>query len=119
MPDDLPTVTGDETLLRQLLQNLIDNALKYGRPDQPCRMVVAAHRVGPSWELTVADNGIGIPPEQRGRVFEMFAQVNPEGRKGHGIGLSTCQRIAARHGGTLEIEDTPGGGATVRLTLPT
>lgn len=118
VPSPLPTVSGDETLLRQLLQNLVDNALKYGRPAEPSRVVVAASRVGPAWEITVADNGIGIPPEQRDRVFEMFAQLHPEARKGHGIGLSTCQRIAARHGGTIMIEDTPGGGATIRLTLP-
>lgn len=118
LPADLPTVTGDETLLRQLLQNLVDNALKNARPDQPPQVTVAASRVGPAWEITVADNGVGIPPDQRDRVFEMFAQLNPEARKGHGIGLSTCQRIAARHGGTILIEDTPGGGATIRLTLP-
>jgi signal transduction histidine kinase len=118
VPNDLPTVSGDETLLRQLLQNLIDNALKYGSPDRPSRVRLSAARVGQSWELKVADNGIGIPPDQRERVFEMFAQVNPEARKGHGIGLSTCQRIALRHGGTIGIEDTPGGGTTIRLTLP-
>jgi signal transduction histidine kinase len=118
IPEALPTVTGDETLLRQLLQNLVDNALKYSRSDRPCRVTVAASHLGPSWHLTVADNGIGIPPDQRDRVFEMFAQLNPETRKGHGIGLSTCQRIAARHGGTIQIEDTPGGGTTMRLTLP-
>jgi signal transduction histidine kinase len=118
IPADLPAVTGDETLVRQLLQNLIDNALKYRRPDRPCRITVNASHTGCGWELTVSDNGVGIPADQRERVFEMFAQVNPEARKGHGIGLSTCQRIVARHGGTIHIEDTPGGGATIRLTLP-
>jgi signal transduction histidine kinase len=118
VPDDLPTVTGDETLIRQLLQNLIDNALKYSHPDRPSRVTVGALRAGPCWEITVADNGIGIPPDQRDRVFEMFAQVDPEARKGHGIGLSTCQRIVTRHAGTILVEDTPGGGTTIRLTLP-
>lgn len=118
VPDDLPTVTGDETLLRQLLQNLIDNASKYAHPDRRPRIVVTAERSGPTWQISVADNGIGIPPDQRDRVFEMFAQLNPEARRGHGIGLSTCQRIVARHGGTIQLEDTPGGGTTVHLTLP-
>jgi signal transduction histidine kinase len=81
-------------------------------------VTVGASRVGPCWEVTVADNGIGIPAHHRERVFEMFAQLAPEARKGHGIGLSTCQRIMTRHDGTIRIEDTPGGGTTIRLTLP-
>lgn len=120
-PDDLPTVLGDSTLLRQLLQNVIDNAMKYRHPDRDCRITISADRDGDGddrWLLRVADNGIGIPADQRDRVFEMFAQVDPAARKGHGIGLSTCQRIMDRHGGAIGIEDTPGGGTTIRLSLP-
>ncbi len=116
--DHLPTITGDETLLRQLLQNLVDNSLKYGCPSRSGQVRVTATPTGPTWELTVADNGVGIPRDQRERVFEMFAQVDPAARKGHGIGLSTCQRIVTRHGGTISIEETPGGGTTIRVTLP-
>ena len=117
-PPDLPTVVGDPTLLRQLLQNLIDNAIKYRSPDRPCRIRITAACAGGDWTVEVADNGIGIPPEHRERVFEMFAQVDATTRKGHGIGLSTCQRIVERHSGTITVGDTPGGGTTVRLTLP-
>ncbi|MET0425508.1 MAG: ATP-binding protein [Actinoplanes sp.] len=116
--DDLPTVLGDPTLLRQLLQNIIDNAMKYRSPDRECRIAISAERSGDDWLLRVADNGIGIPPDQRDRVFEMFAQVDPAARKGHGIGLSTCLRIMERHGGSVSIEDTPGGGATMQIRLP-
>jgi signal transduction histidine kinase len=117
-PADLPTVEGDPTLLRQLLQNLIDNAMKYRSPDRACRIAVSASREADRWTIRVADNGIGIPPEHRARVFEMFAQVDPAARKGHGIGLSTCQRILERHGGAIAITDTPGGGTTILVSLP-
>lgn len=68
--------------------------------------------------VRVADNGIGIPPEERERVFEMFAQVDPRQQKGYGIGLSTCSRILDRHHGKITLEETPGGGISVCLTLP-
>ncbi|MBM2620257.1 PAS domain-containing protein [Actinoplanes sp. LDG1-06] len=117
-PDDLPTIQGDPVLLRQLFQNLIDNAMKYARPDRPCQITMSAEAHRDTWVVRVADNGIGIPPEQRQRVFEMFAQVDPQHQKGYGIGLSTCLRILDRHNGTITLEETPGGGTTVCLTLP-
>jgi signal transduction histidine kinase len=80
--------------------------------------VISAARRAEGWAVSVADNGIGIPAEQRARVFEMFAQVDPAARRGHGVGLSTCQRIADRHGGRITVSDTPGGGATITFTLP-
>ena len=117
--DMLPTVDGDATLLRQLLQNLIGNAIKYRRPDRRCRVTVRARPYEGAWLVSVADNGIGIPPEQRERIFTMFAQVEPDKLTGHGVGLATCQRIVDRHGGAIWAEDTPGGGATINFTLPT
>ncbi|MEU4238617.1 ATP-binding protein [Actinoplanes sp. NPDC026619] len=115
---ELPTVQGDRTLIRQLLQNLIDNAMKYRSPDRACRIALSAENNDFGWTILVADNGIGIPPDQRERVFEMFAQVDPASRKGHGIGLSTCHRIIDRHNGAISIGDTPGGGTTIRILLP-
>jgi PAS domain S-box-containing protein len=117
--DPLPTVAGDATLLRQLLQNLIGNAIKYRRPDLRCRVTIRARPYEHAWLVCVADNGIGIPPEHRERIFTMFAQVEPDKMTGHGIGLATCQRIVDRHGGVIWAEDTPGGGATINFTLPT
>jgi len=114
----LPEVECDPTLIRQLLQNLIGNALKYRRPDRDCRIVVDAERQDGNWAISVADNGIGIPAGQRTQVFEMFAQVDPAARRGHGVGLSTCQRIVDRHGGRIIASDTPGGGATITFTVP-
>ncbi|WP_432545928.1 sensor histidine kinase [Kineococcus sp. SYSU DK004] len=123
-PAPLPVVHADPVLLRQLLQNLVGNAVKYRDPDRACAVEVSAARTGEGWEFRVADNGRGIPEADRERVFEMFAQVgSPDGGGqggpgGHGIGLATCQRIVRRHGGRVHAEETPGGGTTVVFTLP-
>ena len=86
-------------------------------PARSCRVVLDAQRVAGAWAVSVADNGIGIPAEHRGRVFEMFTRVDRT-PAGHGVGLSTCQRIVERHGGRIWLDGTPGGGTTVRFTLP-
>ncbi|WP_433293287.1 sensor histidine kinase [Actinoplanes sp. CA-030573] len=114
----LPELDCDPTLMRQLLQNLVGNSLRYRRRDRVCRIGIAARRVDGEWAVSVADNGIGIPPEQRQRVFDMFAQVDPTARQGHGVGLSTCQRIVDRHGGRITAGETPGGGTTITFTVP-
>ncbi len=113
VPGPLPEVIGDSVLIRQLLQNLIGNAVKYRHPDRPAHVEVSAD--GP--RLRIADNGVGIPAERREEVFEMFARVDGQVARRHGIGLSSCLRIVERHGGTITIGDTPGGGATVTVTL--
>ncbi|MDR7276182.1 sensor histidine kinase [Catenuloplanes atrovinosus] len=115
----LPPVSCDPTLIRQLLQNLVGNAIKYRHPDRPPTITVSG---GPAEdglvEIRVADNGIGIPPAHRQRVFDMFAMVDPAKATGHGIGLSTCLRIVQRHGGRIGAEETPGGGTTIVFALP-
>ncbi|WP_430787522.1 sensor histidine kinase [Actinoplanes sp. G11-F43] len=114
----LPSVDGDPTLLRQLLQNLVDNAIKYRHPDRAPEVRVSCTAEPEGWAIAVTDNGLGIPPEHRDRVFDMFAQVDPAARKGHGIGLSTCMRIVERHGGRIEVDGNPAGGTVIRLHLP-
>jgi signal transduction histidine kinase len=118
IPDDLPSICCDPTLMRQLLQNLIGNALKYRHPERACRIALSAAREDGHWLVSVADNGIGIPAGQRDRVFEMFTQVDPSAGSGHGVGLATCQRIVARHGGRIFVAETPGGGTTITFSVP-
>ncbi|GII05864.1 GAF domain-containing sensor histidine kinase [Planobispora takensis] len=115
----LPVVRGDAVLLRQLLQNLIANAIKFRHPDRPARVTCSAEHAEGTWTVSVADTGVGIPAERRASAFGMFERLDASrATPGHGIGLATCQRIVERHGGRIWIDETPGGGATVRFTLP-
>ncbi|GIJ46402.1 hypothetical protein Val02_32880 [Virgisporangium aliadipatigenens] len=113
----LPTVLGDPTQLRILLQNVVSNALKFREPGRACRIDITADVTDESWILRVADNGIGIAPEDRGRVLEMFTRLRPD-IEGSGIGLSTVRRIVTAHHAELSIDETPGGGTTISVTLP-
>ncbi|MEV6350714.1 ATP-binding protein [Actinoplanes sp. NPDC051851] len=117
-PECLPEIACDPVLARQLLQNLIANAIKYRHPSRPARIEVTAARESAAWAITVADNGVGIPENQRTRVFDMFARVDGTTAAGHGIGLSSCLRIVDRHGGTIRVDDNEGGGTRVIFTLP-
>ena len=114
---DLPTLAADPVQLRVLLQNLIGNALKFsGAQDRPVIAVRAARR-GEGWRVEIADNGPGIRPEDRDRVFEIFTRTD-DALPGTGIGLSTCQRIVQAHGGSIGIDAAPEGGTLVWFELP-
>ncbi|MBG0567305.1 sensor histidine kinase [Actinoplanes aureus] len=115
VPGPLPVICCDPVLARQLLQNLIANAIKYRHPDRPCRVTVTAA----AGRVSVADNGVGVPAEQRHRVFDMFTRLEPgAAAAGQGIGLSTCLRIVDRHGGSIRMEENADGGVTVVFALP-
>jgi signal transduction histidine kinase len=113
----LPAVNGDATQLRHLLQNLISNSLKFRDPRRPCHIEILGGETESEWTLSVADNGVGIAPADRPRVLEMFTRLRTD-VEGSGIGLATCQRIVEAHGASLAIDETPGGGTTVTVTLP-
>ena len=116
--DPLPEVRGDRNQLIQLFQNLIGNAIKFRGAAQP-RVHVAASAAGGLVEFRVTDNGIGIAPEYRERVFVIFQRLHTRSEyPGNGIGLSLCKKIVERHGGTIGIETAPGGGSVFRFTLP-
>jgi light-regulated signal transduction histidine kinase (bacteriophytochrome) len=115
---DLPVVVADPLQLRQVFQNLIDNALKYHGADPP-RVAIAAERAGAEWRFAVRDNGIGVAPEYVERVFGLFQRLHTQADyPGTGIGLALCQKIVARHGGRIWLESAPGRGATFFFTLP-
>jgi signal transduction histidine kinase len=110
---ELPVVQSDPTLLRQVLQNLVTNALTYSRPGVPPRALISAKEAGGRWSVQVSDNGRGIPVEARATVFELFVRL-PHGAEvqGSGIGLATCARIAKALDAQITITDTEGGGTT-------
>ncbi len=117
--EDLPKVRADPAQLRQLLQNLVGNAVKY-HGEQPPVVEISATPMGDRWELAVSDNGKGIPEQDQERIFEIF-QRGDAGRSevsGTGIGLAVCRRIVERHGGEITVDSAPGKGSTFRFTLP-
>ncbi len=116
--DPLPVVRGNEIQLRQLLLNLIGNAIKYCDQDPP-RIHVAAEEQGGNWIFHVRDNGIGIAPEDLSRIFEAFVRVSRKDTvPGSGIGLALCQRIVHNHGGHIWVDSQQGKGSTFHFTLP-
>jgi signal transduction histidine kinase len=118
--DALPKVYADAAMVRQLLDNLIGNAVKYVAPDEVAHVTVTGRHVGDLVEVTVADEGIGIPAGQRDQIFEPFHRAHPsEGYDGHGIGLSVCKRIVERHGGRIYARPPLGEhGTRIVFSLP-
>jgi light-regulated signal transduction histidine kinase (bacteriophytochrome) len=116
--DDLPTVQGDESQLRQLFQNLISNGIKFVKEDTP-RIEVSAERERRAWRFSVADNGIGIDAQHADRIFAVFKRLHSrEAYAGSGIGLSICKRIVERHHGRIWVEANEGGGSRFCFTIP-
>ncbi len=104
----------DASQLRTMLQNLLQNALNYRHPDRSPHVRVTASGERSRWCLEFADNGIGIAPEDRQRVLEPLVRLKRNKAQGTGLGLATCHRIAQAHGGYLQLDETAGGGLTVR-----
>jgi signal transduction histidine kinase len=117
VPAAVPPVRGDGERLRQVLGNLIDNAIKYSRPGQPVdvKLVPLTRNIA----VSVADRGPGIDPKDHHVIFEKFGRVSGVGSKpGSGLGLYIARSIVEAHGGTLEVFSARGRGATFTLTLP-
>ena len=121
VPQALPTVAGDPVQIRQLLQNLITNAVKYRRKGVTPRVEIRpGHTDDGQPRIEVADNGIGIPDEMRNDIFVMFRRLHSRRQyTGSGIGLAVCKRIVERHGGRIGVESKLGQGSTFWFTLET
>jgi PAS domain S-box-containing protein len=118
---ELPVLEADPMQMRQLLQNLVSNALKFHRDDvAPC--ISIRGRVEPEarrCELRVEDNGIGFDEKYLDRIFNLFQRLHGRGKyEGSGIGLAICRKIAERHGGSIQARSAPGQGATFIVSLP-
>ncbi len=125
----LPTIQADPLQIRQLLQNLIANALKFHRPDEPPRVKIEARYVLPREQrhslaeekcrITIEDNGIGFEQQYADRIFGIFQRLHPRDvYEGTGIGLAICRRIVEYHGGQISVRSEPGKGSTFEVLLP-
>ncbi len=126
--DNLPTMEGDPTQLRQLFQNLISNAIKFSKKEETPQIDVKCETLQPNMHLTstpgdeilrikVQDNGIGFDSKYLDRIFHIFQRLEGQKYEGSGIGLAICKKIANRHGGTITAESVVGKGATFIVTL--
>ncbi|GAA3010828.1 ATP-binding protein [Actinokineospora diospyrosa] len=117
--DALDPVQADRVLLRQLLDNLIGNAIKYTAPGVVPEITISTTRRAAVVTMEIADNGIGIPAGQHERIFGSFHRAHVDtGYTGTGLGLAICKRIVERHGGTITATDNPTGGSRFIITLP-
>ena len=115
---ELPAMYADAGLVRLAVQNLLSNALKY-RGEEPPRIEVGGERVAGGVALWVQDNGIGIAPEHRERIFLLFQRLHGRGRyPGTGIGLATVKKVVELHGGSIEVDSTPGVGSRFTTIFP-
>jgi signal transduction histidine kinase len=116
IPAGLPTVSADPGRVGQVIGNLLANAVKFSEGDG--RITVRARPVASMVEVSVADTGIGIPPDEQSRVFDRFWQSRRTAGRGSGLGLAIARGIVEAHGGRIWVESEPGRGSTFTFTLP-
>ncbi|MCD2173127.1 sensor histidine kinase [Rhizobium sp. C4] len=113
----LPLARGNLSLLTQLFQNLVGNSLKYCGAARP-EVSIAAETDGEMITVSIADNGIGVPPAQQHMIFQPFSRLHRQSEiEGTGLGLAICRKIVERHGGRIWCEGRPSGGSIFRFTL--
>jgi signal transduction histidine kinase len=116
--DDLPTINGEGTLLVQLFQNLLGNAVKFHGGESP-RVHIGVRGNGDVWELSCSDNGIGIDEQYADKIFVIFQRLHArDAYGGTGIGLAMCKKIVEYHGGRIWLDTTATSGAVIRWTFP-
>jgi signal transduction histidine kinase len=116
--DPLPKVIGDPLRLSQVFGNLIDNAIKYMKPQGEARIEVRYEPRSGDHLFSVRDTGVGIREVDQKKIFRLFTRLGASGPPGDGIGLAAVKRIVEKHGGTIRVESQLGVGSTFRFTLP-
>lgn len=117
--DPLPQVVADGLQLRQVFRNLIENAIKYRHSEVTPHIAIGAKRAGDAWVFYVQDNGIGIDPGYRRKIFDVFQRLHTNTEyEGNGIGLAIVRRIIEQHGGEIRVEGTPDHGTTFLFDIP-
>lgn len=114
---DMPTIAADPLMIERVLMNLIANSVRY-RSAAPPHITITAERVGSSWIIAVADNGIGIDAADHERVMRPLQRLHRDGDGGVGMGLAICMRIVELHSGQLWLKSALGEGTTVFFSLP-
>jgi light-regulated signal transduction histidine kinase (bacteriophytochrome) len=114
---DLPEIAGDRNRLAELFEHLIGNALKFRGPDPPA-VEIGARRTSEGWVFSVKDNGIGIAPKYRDRLFIPFRRLHGAEVPGAGLGLAISKKIVDGHQGRIWIEDGDALGVTISFVLP-
>ena len=121
MPDVGPIVLAEGDKIRQVITNLMGNAMRFTPPDSPIELAVEVDRAGDFGQISVVDHGEGIPPQLREKIFQRFWRADTSRTRdtgGSGLGLAIVAGIVANHHGHVEVVETPGGGATFRVSLP-
>ncbi len=117
--DPMPTLAVDRGQMVRLFQNLVGNAVKYRKPDQPTTVHISAEQRGVEWVFSIRDNGIGFDPKDASAIFAPFKRLHTaEEYPGTGVGLAICRRIVQAQGGRIWAESQPGEGTTFFFTLP-
>ncbi len=112
-------INGQRSLLKQLFSNLIGNGLKFVHPDETPHVKVDSKSNGDVLEFKIMDNGIGIEPEYRDKIFQIFTRLHSDSKfEGSGIGLAICRKIVDQHKGTISVDDSPLGGTCFVIRLP-
>ncbi len=114
---DLPDIYGNKTEITSLFQNLVSNAIKFGKPGEPPTVHIRCAEKPDHWQFSVADNGIGIAPADHPRIFAIFKRLHKDRYPGTGIGLAICEKIVSQHGGTIWIESEYGKGSVFHFTI--
>lgn len=115
---ELPFVWGDELQLRQLLQNIVSNGIKFSRPHTKPVVRISAKKNNDLWTFAIEDNGIGLDMRYKEKVFQIFSRLHTSDKyHGSGIGLAVCKRIIERHGGNIWLDSVPEKGTTVYFTI--